>query len=127
MEMKVTTSLTSTEKVERAMDRLCELVCTYGPTHLVRGMPSWQAHEAMVRCIERLVRQRNELETALEDLVELCDDGPDLSQSGPDPVVLAKAKKALEEFDGPEVAAEEEEAGPDGCAPEDPPEPPRAA
>jgi hypothetical protein len=117
--------LTPAERVERAMDRLCELVCENGPTHLLRGMPSYHAHEAMVRCIERIVRQRNELETALEDLVELCDDGPDLSQSGPDPVVLVRAKDALEHLYGPET--EEPEAGPDESPSDDTPEPPRAA
>jgi hypothetical protein len=104
--------LTPSERAERAMDHLCELVCEHGPTHLVRGMPSYQAHEAMLRCIQTLIRQRNELEVALEELVELCDDGPDLSQSGPDPVVLVRAKRALEtiynkegEVPGPPEAA----------------------
>lgn len=117
--------LTPTERVERAMDRLCELVCENGATHLLRGMPSYQAHEAIVRCIERVMRQRNELETALEDLVELCDDGPDLSQSGPDPVVLVRAKNTLEMLYGAETQAPE--AGSDEGAENDTPRPPRAA
>lgn len=96
--------LTSAERVERAMNRLAELVCENGPTHLVRGMPSYQAHEAMVRCIERIVRQRNDLEVALEDLIELCDDEPDFSQVGPDPVVLVRAKDVLLNLGAPEPA-----------------------
>lgn len=88
--------LTTSERTERAMDALCELVCENGPIHLLRGMPNSQVQESLLLCMQQLIRQRNELEVALEELVELCDDGPDLSQSGPDPVVLVRAKRALE-------------------------------
>lgn len=55
---KPTDLRTPTERVEAAMDRLCQLVTEHGPTHLVRGMPSYLAHEAMLACIEHLITQR---------------------------------------------------------------------
>lgn len=81
------------ERCEVAMNSLAELVTTYGPIPLLRGMPSYQAYEAMVACIERLARRSN----ALESLVALCDGGPDLSQSGEDPEALTIAREALKE------------------------------
>lgn len=42
---------------EHLMDKLSELVTQYGPKHLIRGMTNFEAHTAMVACIEKLVEQ----------------------------------------------------------------------
>lgn len=44
------------QRVEAAMDRLAELVTQHGPQPLVRGMPSYLAHEAIVACVEHLIQ-----------------------------------------------------------------------
>lgn len=48
-------------RTDEAMDRLAELVTKHGPKFLVRGMPAYQAHEAMVACIEHLVASLKEI------------------------------------------------------------------
>lgn len=44
----------ATIRVELAMNNICELVTHHGPKHLVRGMPSYLAHEAMYECMKHL-------------------------------------------------------------------------
>lgn len=68
---------TAEEKVIRtdnAMDRLAELVTAYGPKFLVRGMPAYQAHEAMVACLEKLVAEVERLRPHAEFGVQCYQD-----------------------------------------------------